>query len=313
MIAKRIALALGFLLVQSTSPCWAKAKSRYVSVGVSHPSLTLAVDNVGADDAAGPSHSIDYQPKDPTVVFLGARYGGISASISDSVGSDSKQLDYTDYRFSYFFSWIGFDVGYTEFERFRITDSKGFDTELEDRELHRGDLSVTFASANAYLFPLRYQFDLNRAFDPSLVKGKSGVGLGVVGSYYLTEIETELGFVPADWQPGFGSDGQFAEGSLMGSGIQAALAGTLALGHTFFSVMFAAGAGKHEFEYDAVEQTRTGTGTATKITTRISTGYSGKSMFAAIEATEESPDYELRHMTINTTRFEASALVGMKF
>lgn len=288
-------------------------KDTYIYLGLSQPSLDLKLNDQGSVDRNTSFHELDYRPKVPTIALIGMSYGGITASVSEDLGdSDETYVDYTDYSLALFYSWFGFDASYTEFIRFRINQSQGFDDALKDDELDKKDLAMRFYSADIYLLPIRWNFDFDAAFDPSKEK-TNGLGLGLIGSWNRTSVETKLGLIPAPWKTAFGSDGAIKEGELTGISLQAAVCGTLKLGPLYFSALLGAGPGQHSFTYSTSNEERSGNGEQVILRQRLAFGLTGAHMFTALLFNSDSPDYMLKYMTIAPTHTEIGVVAGYKW
>ena len=290
------------------------ADHRYaVYAGLSQPGLDISIDNEGLDNPGGKTNRIIYQPRFPTIVVFGASIDWLSVSGSfDLPSDDGNSLDYTDYRLSLSRNWIGMDASYSEFLRFKIADAEGFAGDIAEQERFRPDLALVFMAANLYLFPIRWRFDFDKAFDPAARK-QSGLGLGLLGSWNRLSLDTEFGLVPEAWRAAFGNDGQFERGELEGWNTQLALGAVLAMGDFYIAGLFAVGPGQHEFSYEAGEDQRSGEGHLNKLSERLSIGYSSKSLFMAGEYLAESPNYDLRFMSLGPSRSEITALAGLKW
>lgn len=197
------------------------------------------IDNEGDTAETKSSNRIIYGPQIPDILELGGSWSGLAASVSFDVPSDDERaVDYTDYRLSLYFSWIGLEANFTEFVRFRIEDSYGFAEDLEDEQIFNDSMFMRFMSANLYLFPLRWNFDFDAAFDPAKEKS-TGFGLGAIASWNSLELNTDRGLVPGPWRSAFGSDGGFDRGELSGLTGQIALSGVLSLASFYVSALIA--------------------------------------------------------------------------
>lgn len=286
--------------------------TEHVKVGVSIPKLSFTTENEGADSKAPTHHTIQYEPKTPTVGFIGYSYRGLSASLSQDMGSGDEDTTYSDYRFGLNNSFIGLEVGYSEFARFHINQGSGFNFELPESEKRRLDMEVLLATARLFIFPIRFGFDLGRAFEPAKQK-KSGLGLGFLLNYTDLTISTKKGFIPESWQGPFGNDGEFSSGNLKGNGVHLAIGAVLAPGDFFLSALISAGPGKQTFKYKAGNSERSGNGSSSDTNIKVSGGYSGKRFFLTGEYRREAPSFILKHMTLTATRVETQLVAGYKW
>lgn len=291
---------------------YAKEKKSSVYLGISQPDLTLTVDNNGSENPSDNPHNLSYEPIVPTILVLGGSYGIFSASYSFELDESESSLNYTDYSLSFNSSWVGVNASYSEYEKFRINQFAGFPSNLDENELRRPDLSVLLINADLYIFPIRWNFDFDSAFDPAQEKN-NGIGLGFIGGWNKLAIETKEGLIPTDWRDGFGGDGQFVRGDLSGTNGQFVISGVLAFSGFYTSALIALGPGNHHFKYETNTETREGEGFKTKINQKLSLGYSGTRFFTVLAMSEEAPDYELKFMTIGASRLETNLFVGFKF
>ncbi|WP_159455158.1 DUF4421 family protein [Pseudobacteriovorax antillogorgiicola] len=296
-----------------TNQVFAKSPSS-VFVGWRQPDLGLEVDDEGLDNKDGDVHRLIYEPKLPNILVLGFSWRGltVSGSLDVQLEDDDKSVDYTDYKLGWYESWFGIDGSYTSFERFRITETSGFNTELSDDDLFKRDLVATFIAASLYAFPLAWRYDFEAAFDPSKEK-QTGIGLGLIGSWNSIDIESMSGLVPSDWQAAFGGDGGFTNGTLTGYNLQLALGGTLAWQGLFLTALYASGEGQHEFTYTVGPDERDGDGDLNKLTERFAAGYSGKFWYLVFSLEQESPTYALRFMSLTPSRRDMSLVFGIKW
>jgi hypothetical protein len=181
-----------------------------------------------------------------------------------------------------------------------------------EEEYDKRDLAMRFYSADAYLFPLRLNFDFGAAFDPAKDKS-NGIGLGLIGSWNRTAIDTQLGLLPETWKNAFGSDGSFVGGELTGTGLELALSGSLSLGPLYFAALLAQGVGQHSFIYESTDFDRSGKGDQVLFRARADLGLVGKNLFCALRFNSQSPDYQLKYMTISSARTEIGFVTGVKW
>ncbi len=310
---RKASLILASLIFASPHLGAAPKHDTYIFVGMSQPSIDLLVSDEGTEGKPDAGHSISYEPELPNIAILGFSYAGYTLSMSQDLGSsDSNALDYTDYSLAAYFPWIGVDATYSEFIRFRINENSGFDQSLKVDEYDKRDLAMTLYTANLYVFPLRYNFDFGAAFDPSKDK-TNGIGLGLVGSWNRTGLDSRFGLIPEPWKLAFGSDGAFVRGELTGTSVQAALSGTIKLSMVYLSALFGFGPGEHQFTYETDTSKRSGRGSQTIIRQKLMAGLTGDRLFLAATLSNESPDYALKYMTLESSRLEVGAVAGVKF
>lgn len=277
------------------------------------PLLVVTVDDEGEEVLSEELHEVVYKPKIPTIGVLGVSYLGFGASYSHNLdGEDEDELAYTDYRLSLLYTQVGFEAAYTEFERFQVAESSGFDDKLGKTDTKRVTMASTFTTASLFYFPLRLGYDLGSSLEPARMK-ETGVGLGVVGSYTESTIRSPEGMIPEPWQRAFGPDGSFEAGKLSCTSLQAALGGTLTAGPFFVTGLYALGGGRQAFSYRTETHTRSGIGVADKESMRIGLGYSANRTFLALQYAQESPRYVLRNMSISAESSDLSAQFGVKF
>ncbi len=224
---------------------------------------------------------------------------------------DETALDYTDYRLGLFFQSVGVDASYSNFENFEITKSEGFAQDI-DGEVFRPKMSSRLLASNVYIFPLRFNFNLDSTMEPDELK-KTGLGLGMILSVTETSITTPDGLIPIEYQQEFGADGQFSEGVMRGINGQAAMAFTLAPGPLYLSGMLALGLGNQIYNYEVGGETKSGSGIAGKEDYMISFGYSAKRSFLSVSYTHESPRYVLKDMVIAVESTNLAVELGVKF
>lgn len=102
-------------------------------------------------------------------------------------------------------------------------------------------------------------------------------------------------------------------GQLTGTSIHLALAGTVAIGPAYLSGLIAAGPGEHQFTYETPNGSRKGTGQQQIIRERLALGMVGDRLFGALTLNNEAPSYILKYMTLEMSRFEIGAMLGVKF
>lgn len=300
-----------FLFLCNVDICIAKGRS-YIKGGLSSPSLTFKANNEGTEVDPIELLAIEYEPEVPLVGFLGFAWNSLSLSYSQQLEEDDTSMTFTDYSLGLEFSWIGTEISYSEFSKFKVATGNGFDDDLESSEKHRDDLDVRLITSNTYIFPIRWGYDHSAALEPSAIKSTS-LGLGIVLSANQLKVTTEDGFIPETWQRAFGDDGEFREGTVLGYGLQLAVSGVLAWGPAFLTGMFTLGPGKQEYEYHAGTETRQGSGMTTNQGIKLGLGLNGKTFFLVLSGVSESPAYMFEHMTLSATRQEAQVMVGYKF
>lgn len=294
------------------SPFALAASKANLGVGIRQPLLIVTVDDEGVEENERDLHEVVFEPKVPTIGELSGKYGNLSAGYSHNLdGEDEDALDYTDYRLSYYLAFLGIDAAYTAFEHFRIADSTGFPDGDAERD-QKLDLATTFVSANVYAFPLRWGYDLATSLEAAAEK-QTGLGIGLIGSYAQTDLETPSGLVPDRWQAAFGPDGGFDDGSLWSANLEGAVGVTLAPGPFYLTMLGAAGQGIQHFEYMAGGQRREGKGIADKLNGQIQAGYSAKRTFLSLRYAFESPRYVLKNMSISTDSSDLGVQFGIKF
>ncbi len=290
---------------------WSKS-STYIKGGLSAPSLSFQAKNTGTDVEPPDVLEIEYEPEVPLVGFLGFAWKGFSLSYSQQLEKGETKMTFTDYALGLEYSWIGTEISYSEFAKFKVATGRGFSDDIGDDEKKRNDLDVRLIASNTYLFPLRWGYDHSAAFEPS-AKKSSGIGLGVVLSVNQLNVKTQDGFIPETWKQAFGNDGEFYRGSILGYGAQLTAAGILALGDFFLTGLVAVGPGKQEFEYSTVNEKRKGDGVTTNMRLKLGLGWNGKRYFFVFSGVRESPSYLLKHMTLTATRQESQIMFGYKF
>ncbi len=299
----------------AASIAFAKESKAVLSFGVSQPLLVLIADNERTEDdenAIDVSKEMVFAPSIPTIGTIGFSYNHLSASFSHNLDDeDETALDYTDYRLGLFFSSFGVDASYSNFENFEITTSEGFAQDI-DGEVYRPKMSSRFLASNVYIFPARFNFDLDSTMEPDELK-KTGLGLGMILSVTETSITTPGGLIPIEYQQEFGADGLFSEGVMRSFNGQAAVAFTLAPGPLYLSCLIALGLGNQIYDYEVGEETKSGSGIAAKEDYMISFGYSAKRSFLSISYTHESPRYVLKDMAIVVESSNLVAEIGVKF
>ncbi len=293
---------------------FSKSKSNsYVSLGLKQPDLILSVENRDTDEVDIDEKTILYEPRLPTVASATFSVNGISASYSHNLsGGNEDEIEFTDYRLSFYKKWFGIEGKFSEFYRFRINSSTGFEEELTEEESLREDLLISFTSANVYFFPFRFGYDLENALNVDTIK-RTGLAFGLLGSYNQTLISSENGLIPEQWRQDFGPDGRFGEGMLGSTNLLFSINGVLAFGPFYVSTMLALGAGNQFFEYDSNTETRTGKGIADKDNVNFSAGISFNGGFVAFKHELESPVYNLKHMALVVESAETSLTVGVRF
>ncbi len=303
----------GFVL---SAQAFAKDPKAVVSFGVSQPLLVLIADNVGkdADESSDtPAKELVFAPDIPTIGTLGLSYNHLSASVSHNLDDKNEnKLSYSDYRLGLFFSVFGIDASYSDFKSFEITMTEGFAQNVEGGGVYRPKMSSRFLASNIYIFPLRFNFDLDQTMEPDELK-KTGLGLGTILSVTETSISTPDGLIPAEYQQEFGDDGRFSEGVMRSFNGQIAMAFTLAPGPLYLSGLIAVGLGNQIFDYTVGEETRAGSGIADKEDYMINFGYSAKRSFLSFSYTHESPRYILKDMAIAAESSNLAVEIGIKF
>ncbi len=298
------------------SMAFAKDPKTVVSLGVSQPLLVLIADNVGKDEENESNvtpKELVFAPDIPTIGTIGLSYNHLSASFSHNLDDEKEnELSYTDYRLGLFFSVLGVDASYSDFESFEITMTEGFAQNVEDGGVYRPKMSSRFLASNVYIFPLRFNFDLDQTMEPDELK-KTGLGLGTILSVTETTIDTPEGLIPNEYQQEFGQDGEFREGVMRSFNGQFALAFTLAPGPLYLSGLLAVGIGNQIYDYTVGEETRSGSGIADKEDYMISFGYSAKRSFLSFSYTHESPRYVLKKMAIAAESSNLAVEFGVKF
>ena len=294
----------------------AKDPKAVVSFGVSQPLLVLITDNVGSENEeesnAAPKELV-FAPDIPTIGTIGVSYNHLSASFSHNLDNENEnKLSYTDYRLGLFFSVFGVDASYSDFQSFEITTTDGFAQNIEDEGVYRPKMKSRFLASNVYIFPLRFNFDLDKTMEPDEMK-KTGLGLGTILSVTETSITTPDGLIPTEYQQEFGADGQFGEGVMRSFNGQLAAAFTLAPGPLYLSGLIAVGIGNQIYDYAVGEESKTGSGIADKEDYMISFGYSAKRSFLSFSYTHESPRYILKNMAIAAESSNLAVEVGVKF
>lgn len=314
MLFCRKSLLLCLFLFASSGRALAAGNSDVVvSLGVTQPSLNLTVTDQGSVEKNAEYHEVHYVPRLPLIGLIGFSYKGLGISVShDLATSSDAYLEYTDYSLGLFYPWIGLSASYTEFLRFRISDSQVFAGELPANEYRRDDLAMRFYSIDAYLFPIRWNFDFGAAFDPSRVKS-TGVGLGLIGSANQTAIDTRSGLLPEPWRAAFGPDGAIVGGELTGLGAQLALAASLEFGPLYASALVAGGLGQHTFEYQSIDFSRSGGGNQVLLRTRFDIGLIGKNLFGSFSYNSQAPNYELKFINLTSERSEIGIVTGYKW
>ena len=290
----------------------AKKAPTYVSSGIGYPSLSFQADNEGSESTASSTVDVEYEPDVPLVGFVGISWRGFSLSLSQQLEDDGSKMTFSDYKIGLNFSWIGFDMSYSEFSRFKISSGKGFSNSIESRNKSRNDLDVSLISTNIYIFPLSLGFDFNTAFEPALPK-TSGIALGLILNGNQLEVSTEQGFIPAVWQDDFGSDGGFSKGTLTGRGAHLAISGVLSVKGMYFSGLYSVGPGSQDYEYTARDTERSGSGDTVNTNIKGNIGFVGKSFFTTLEGSLDTPSYTLKHMSLSASRQEARLILGYKW